>query len=294
MFRSTSTLVATLAIVLPAGCFIDGGGDDDDSTASSGQTTGESASTTGTQITVGSMTQSTANTTTSVSATVTGTSSSSSSSTTEETTLSESSSSTGTTTGTDTGADTSSSSTTDDDTLSVDELQPGDLVITEVMANPNCSGDDCEWFEIYNATAFDIDLMNLGIGDRDDFESGTPGVFITLSAVLPAGELGVLAQETLWPYEGVEPLARYSEALELSNSSFEQVAIFSGNDVLDVTATFFPNDESGRSRMLQSVFWDELDHTDSDDWCWSDTVLPSMSTDDWGTPGSDLIECLAL
>ncbi len=175
----------------------------------------------------------------------------------------------------------------------MDELLPGDLVITEVMANPNCISDNCEWFELYNATEFDIDLVNLGLGDSQDFDNGTPGVFINVSAVLPAGELGVIAREELWPYEGVEPLARYSNSLQLSNGSFERVAIFSGNDVLDVTASFFPSEEDGRSRALLAEFWDELDHTDSDDWCWSNTVLPSSSTsDDWGTPGSVLIECL--
>ena len=141
---------------------------------------------------------------------------------------------------------------------------------------------------------FDINLLNLGIGDRDDLENGMPGTAILVSAILPAGELGVIARQELWPYnESVEPLALYSNAVQLSNGTFEQVAIFAGNEVLDVTATFLPNEEAGRSRQLANDLWDEVDHTDSDDWCWSNTVLPSTSTsDDWGTPGVELIDCL--
>ncbi|MBV1858774.1 MAG: lamin tail domain-containing protein, partial [Nannocystaceae bacterium] len=191
-----------------------------------------------------------------------------------------------------TSADTGSSSSTGDDILTVSELVAGDLVITEVMANPNCLGDNCEWFELSNTTPFDIDLLNLGIGDRDDYDNEAPGTFITVSAVLPAGELGIIAREDLWPYDE-EPLARYSNAVQFSNTSFERVVVFSGVDVLDVTATFLPNEQPGRSRMLLSASWDSEDHTDSDDWCWSNTVLPSTSTsDDWGTPGSDTIDCL--
>jgi len=299
IFRSTCTLAATLAFVLPAGCFIDGGGDDDDVGATTGETADETTSGTGSQITI--TTQSTVNPTTGVSATVTDTTSS----TTQDTTAAESDptmetgdtdtgSDTGSVTDTDPDTDSGTSSTTGDDTLSVADLEPGDLIITEVMANPNCMGDNCEWFELYNTTGFDIDLMNLGIGDRDDFENGTPGALISVSAILAAGEVGTLARQELWPYdESPEPLARYSNSVQLSNSTFEQVAVFSGNTVLDVSATFLPNEQSGRSRMLLADSWTGLDHTDSDDWCWSDTILPSTSTsDDWGTPASNLIECL--
>lgn len=292
MFRSNCTLAAILAAVLPAGCFIDGGVEDGDETATTGETAGETGSgSTGPQITAGTITQSTTNTTTGVSATGTDATSSS----TQDTTVSESGPTTVTATESDTGTDTDTggSSTTDDNTLLVGELGPGDLIITEVMANPNCIGDNCEWFELYNATEFNIDLLNLGIGDRGDFENGTPSAFILVSAILPPGELGAIARQELWPYEGIEPLARYSNAVQLSNGVFEQVAVFSGNVVLDVSATFLPNSEAGRSRVLLNEFWVGLDHTDSDDWCWSNTLLPSMSTsDDWGTPGSDVVECL--
>ncbi len=180
--------------------------------------------------------------------------------------------------------------------LTVADLVEGDLIITEVMINPNCSMDNCEWFEVYNNTEEPIDLMNLGIGDRDDALAKVPGVSIPVSVILPPGEVGILAQETLWPYDmSPEPLVTYADDVRFSNSEFELVAIFGPNGVLDETATVFANEapDDGRSRMLMPDHWDHVDNDESDVWCWSNTVLPSTSiADDWGTPGSPDVVCL--
>ncbi len=46
-------------------------------------------------------------------------------------------------------------------------LSPGDLVITEVLANPDAVSDTAgEWFEVYNASAGGIDLTGLVIRDQ--------------------------------------------------------------------------------------------------------------------------------
>jgi len=46
-------------------------------------------------------------------------------------------------------------------------LLPGDLVITEVLANPEAVSDTAgEWFEIYNASAADIDLIGFTLRDQ--------------------------------------------------------------------------------------------------------------------------------
>ena len=45
-------------------------------------------------------------------------------------------------------------------------LQPGDLVISEVMANPSAVTDtQGEWFELFNTTVSDIDLNGLTLKD---------------------------------------------------------------------------------------------------------------------------------
>ena len=54
-------------------------------------------------------------------------------------------------------------------------ILPGDLVITEVMANPAGMDTGQEWFEIYNATSAPIDLggLTLEYHKTDDSETGS-------------------------------------------------------------------------------------------------------------------------
>ncbi len=294
MFRSIQPprlITLITAAALCGGCFTDqgsGNGDDGTTSGPSGSDGSESTAQISASFTNASSVTITTSGPTSTSADDTATTSSSSTTEDPDTTA------TSTTDPTDTGTSSSSSSSTGDEVLNVADLEPGDLVITEVMANPNCTGDNCEWFELYNATAFPIDLQLLGIGDDNDFDLGMPGAVLSVNAILEPGALGIIARQDLWPYEGVDdPLATYPNTVQLSNNSFESVAIFGADDmVLDHTATFLPNAQPGRSRILRPEFWDG-DNEDSDNWCWSDTVLLSNSTaDDWGTPGTELVECL--
>ncbi len=290
-------VLRTLAIAFVAtstACFVDGGDstptDDDESGSTSG------SATTGPMITAGITAGSTDG---SISATITATTSTTqatadthdSASTTDEST------STGPEPETDDATDESSSSSTgSENLLTVAELLPGDLVITEMMGNPNCSGDNCEWFEVLNATEQPINLFGLGIGDRDDIDSGTPGAVVSDRAILEPGALGVFARVTLWPYEGVEePLVRYPDTVALSNDEFDAIGLFGAGDLLlDEAAGFLgDNEHNGRSRKLRPEFWDHDDNDQSENWCWSDTPLPSTSLgDDWGTPGFDADDCL--
>lgn len=51
--------------------------------------------------------------------------------------------------------------------LTVDDLSVGDLLITEVMANPAAVSDDAgEWFEIINTTTDEIDLNGILLRDN--------------------------------------------------------------------------------------------------------------------------------
>ncbi len=296
MFRSTRLPSLVLAIACSGGCFTDQSGepgsDDTSDTGASGTTGGSTGQISASFTTDGPPTTiDTIDTIDTISATTEGDATGASTTQDPDTTATtdptdaESSGSSS-----DSG---STSSSTGDGTLSVADLEPGDLVITEVMGNPNCNADSCEWFELYNATAFPIDLFLLGIGDEDDFDLGMPGAIIGESAILEPGALGIIARQELWPYTAVdEPLARYPNTVQLSNSSFDGITIFGADDVvLDHTAVFFGNDQPGRSRVLLLEFWDG-DHENSSNWCWSDTPLPAMPTsDDWGSPGTDVVEC---
>ncbi len=69
-------------------------------------------------------------------------------------------------------------------------IGPGDIVITEIMIDPDGSEGDNEYFEVYNTTANDIDMLNWVIGD--DSSSGRAHV-ITTSVVVAANSYAVFA-----------------------------------------------------------------------------------------------------
>jgi len=74
-------------------------------------------------------------------------------------------------------------------TLSAIDLAPGDLIISEVMANPAAVSDSRgEWFELYNPTAASIDLSGLTIHDTGSNEHVISG------GLIGAGEYFVLGK----------------------------------------------------------------------------------------------------
>ncbi|NIP52260.1 MAG: lamin tail domain-containing protein, partial [Phycisphaerae bacterium] len=74
--------------------------------------------------------------------------------------------------------------------LAVEAADPGDVVINEIMQNPNAVFDSAgEWFELYNATGADIDIEGWTISDNDidshTINNGAP-------LIIPAGGYLVL------------------------------------------------------------------------------------------------------
>ncbi len=69
-------------------------------------------------------------------------------------------------------------------------LGPGDIVITEIMIDPNGSEDEREYIEVYNTTSAPIDMMGWTIGDSS---SSGRAHEITTSTVVPANGYAVLA-----------------------------------------------------------------------------------------------------
>lgn len=70
--------------------------------------------------------------------------------------------------------------------LTVDDLSVGDLLITEVMANPDAVSDgNGEWFEIINTTADEIDLNGMLLRDNG---SNQHTVFSDSALLLQSGE----------------------------------------------------------------------------------------------------------
>jgi hypothetical protein len=153
---------------------------------------------------------------------------------------------------------------------------PGDIVITEFMANPESVTDsNGEWFEIYNPTSTDFDLNGLVVRD-DGFD------FFTVDAtlILPAGGFVVLGNNgDPASNGGVTVNYEYTDFV-LANSG-DEIEILNGTTSLD--RIVYATSLAGTSRELSSNHLNAVDNDDVTKWC--DGVTP-YGDGDLGTPGS--------
>lgn len=151
---------------------------------------------------------------------------------------------------------------------------PGDIVITEFMANPSSVSDSVgEWFEIYNPTSTDFDLNGLVVGD-DGFDIFT----INTPLFLPAGGFVVLGRNGDQNINGGVPVDFVYSNFVLGNSG-DEIEILNGTIILDkITYNDAP---SGASAALKNDDFDAISNDDESDWCASSSPLPGG---DAGTP----------
>jgi hypothetical protein len=87
-------------------------------------------------------------------------------------------------------------------------LAPGDILITEVMIDPNGTEAETEWFEVYNTTDADIDLQNWIIGD---VSSGNNATHLIISSVIVAPQsYALLAASAVTGDNGGLPAVDYA------------------------------------------------------------------------------------
>jgi len=161
------------------------------------------------------------------------------------------------------------------------EPAPGDLVLTEVMANPNAVSDAAgEWFEI--AVLANVDLNGL--------ELSTPGgIQDTLAAPacleVTAGSFVVFARSTDPMANGGLPVVDYAFTFGLVNAD-DGLAIGIDGAVLDeISWTTTP---TGSARALDPDALDPTANDDGTNWCAATT--PYGLGDD-GTPGAANDQC---
>jgi hypothetical protein len=167
--------------------------------------------------------------------------------------------------------------------LGVNELEPGDLVITEVMWNPHCGGDSCEWIEILNATDSPVNLADLYVQDID-VNAANQGR-VTVDVVVEPGGLAVITRGvSFWPY-AFAPDAVYGPNPGLNNNEPEAVVIRNSVGILDETAVFFLDVEEGVAWSLSGDSLDAVSNDSQGNWCAATAVLPTVSTTEFGSPG---------
>jgi hypothetical protein len=159
---------------------------------------------------------------------------------------------------------------------------PGDLVITEIMKNPDPTPDETgEWFEVVNSASVPLLLSGLSVTDN-----GGTGFKVTGDVVLDPGALLVfgLSADTA-VNGGYTPDYVYAEAeLRLSNGSDQVTLAFAGILVDEVAYDDDFPDKDGRSLSLDPGRGSVSLNDDPDSWCSGDS---DYGTDgNRGTPGS--------
>lgn len=154
----------------------------------------------------------------------------------------------------------------------------GDLVITEVMADPNTLNDsEGEWFELYNPTNTAWDLEGCELSDL-----GGDSALINESVVVAPMSYVTLSRGS---NPGFGPDYVYGGGFQLGNSGDELIVTCGASEIAQVpmlSAFDFPAAPRGASLALLRDHIDETDNDDGTLWCVSTTNYNG----DFGTPGA--------
>jgi hypothetical protein len=158
-------------------------------------------------------------------------------------------------------------------------LDPGDLVITEIMKNPAAVADaNGEWFEIYNASGGEINLSGLEI--KDD---GTDSHTIPSDVLVAAGDYALLAINDDSGTNGGLPPVDYEYSGFTLDDTEDEIVLMSGAVEVDRVAyggrTGFP-DPTGASMYLIDVVLDNNVGSN-----WAEDTWHVYGDGDFGTPG---------
>ena len=157
--------------------------------------------------------------------------------------------------------------------LCADDLDSGDLIITEFLADPTAADDsDAEWIEIYNDSGSSIDLRRVRLGDE-----GGSHLFPN-ELILPAGRYLLVGRGdgVDWPYTA-SPDEFWGGEPQLNNTG-DNLQIWAGDTLVDETGDYGEVD-AGVSRQRDS----------HGSWCDGTDAIDGGS--DFGTPGAANNDC---
>ncbi|MDY0001830.1 MAG: lamin tail domain-containing protein [Polyangia bacterium] len=159
-------------------------------------------------------------------------------------------------------------------------LLPGDLVITEIMPNPQGADEGKEWFEVYNATTASIDLKDLRL-----VYSGADGT--NRKTHLVSG--GLIGPGEYMVFGGMLDVAKpayvdygYGSSLGTMTNSGGRLALECGNTVVDQVVYLEAADGVSLS-FNGNLVPDAVANDTLASWCDSQTEFEAGS---FGTPGA--------
>jgi len=164
-------------------------------------------------------------------------------------------------------------------------LAKGELVITEIMADPKGADDSSfEWFEIHNPTDAEITLTGVGLEHSKLDGSSAKGHRVTDAVTIPAGgyvTVGKATAETLPPHLDYG----YGADLSLGNTD-GRLRLVCGSVTLD--EVLYQDLKDGYSRSLGTKPPDATTNDDLTAWCHGAELYNET---EFGTPGAENPDC---
>jgi hypothetical protein len=164
--------------------------------------------------------------------------------------------------------------------LSLSELSPGDLQITEYLANPTIVSDSAnEYFELFNRRDEAIDLDGLVV--RDDGSNQ----FVVTGLVIPARGFRVFSNGD-GSGLGLVPDYQYGGSMALTNSS-DEILLFGPGDVLLQALSYDDGDAFGTGVANELLFGDRDSGESFGPQAGSDyqAAVASLAEGNFGSPG---------
>ncbi|MGB0591382.1 MAG: lamin tail domain-containing protein, partial [Myxococcota bacterium] len=173
-------------------------------------------------------------------------------------------------------------------------VQPGDIIITEIMNNPAIADDSVgEWVELMNTTDAEIDLMGFTLSDN-----GADTHVIDLSLPIAAGGYVVLGASGDLGLNGLLTPDYVFDGIAFGNGS-DSVMVWYDGVVIDEVAydngETFP-DAKGVSMNLSLGITDATANDDGANWCGASVesiIAIAGEETDYGTPGAPNTVCAA-
>ena len=167
----------------------------------------------------------------------------------------------------------------------INNLSSGDLIISEVMHNPEMVADyRGEWIEIYNNSGFKLDLdglrINNGVDDGVIINQEVivnDGDYVVLGVYAPSVGNGGYAPDYVYPYSDLRLTKNMTLTIGTNSKTFDTFTYSSSTH--DTTA--------GRSLSLNSL--NPADADVASNWC---TSTSSYGDGDLGTPGAANDVCI--
>ncbi len=169
-----------------------------------------------------------------------------------------------------------------------EEVLPGDIVITEIHANPDGSDGDGEYIELFNASEGALELQGLTlVSSREDGTGAAEHRFE--EGRIEANDYFVLGRA---PAQSLPAHVDYSfgDALGSLRNSDAALVIRCGETVID--AVRYAGTRDGHALELDGrLFPDEGSNDEGGHWCFAPETATETFPGNFGTPGGPNSEC---